>query len=280
MYSVKPLIVKLDRLSKEEIQRIIGNIEGGSRKTMEFNFSLKLDRNKQWKCVENFSKFPVTTSNDNIVKLRLAESNIERPKLSNIRRKNTCGIFPSEMQPSIKRKRIDESENVASSRQSERLATNRHESVTSKKIVQLEYPRVQVIEPSANNNNGKNISELSVNTQKRKVWSDCKKFVDRSKLVEGAVVFAKQAGYSPWPGRIVSMTKSRSSAVVEYLGYGKYTGSVKFDELVQLDDNSKDAIGILIFFTLNARCIREFERFHRAIIELKLVMGENKHFPC
>lgn len=292
-HSLNQLSVKLDRLTEEEIQRIIENIEGVTRKTIEFNFTLNLGQDKQWNCIENFSKIPVTTSKDNIVQIRLSESNFERPILSNHKSKNTCEVITSQTQLNIKRKGIDEKKINETSRQSERLANTRTESVTSKKFVKIQCLSAQEIEPSKNlespnqcyeseikpsngSNFRKDISKLCVNTQKRNVWSDCKKTVDRSKLVEGAVVFAKQAGYSPWPARIVSLTKSRSSAIVEYLGYEHFTGSVKFNELVQLDDKSKDAIGYLIHFTLNVKRIRDFEQFQKAIIELKAVMGENE----
>lgn len=40
-------------------------------------------------------------------------------------------------------------------------------------------------------------------------------------------MFAKQSGHSPWPSCILSINKSRTSAVVKYYGFNDFTGTVK-----------------------------------------------------
>lgn len=116
------------------------------------------------------------------------------------------------------------------------------------------------------------ISECNNATKKRIFWEECKKKVNFDELTEGAIVLGKQSGYSPWPCQILSITKSKSSANVKYFGYEDLRGTVKFNELVQLSSTSVVEIGCLIHFTLNNKCIKEFDRFQRAINEIKLVM--------
>lgn len=113
------------------------------------------------------------------------------------------------------------------------------------------------------------VSEISIAMKKRNHWINCKKTVNKIKLDHGAIVFAKQAGYSPWPCKILKFNKSRSSATVEYFGFNNMTGTVKTQELVQIDDDSKEAIGSLITFTLQTKCIRDHESFGKAVRELE-----------
>lgn len=81
-----------------------------------------------------------------------------------------------------------------------------------------------------------------------------------------------QAGYAPWPSIILTFNKNKSTATVQYFGFEYYIGKIKCTELVQLDEDSKDAIGSLIGFTMENRCIREFGRFEKAVREIEHIM--------
>lgn len=115
------------------------------------------------------------------------------------------------------------------------------------------------------------VSEVCVSFKKRNLWQNCKKMANKAKLVENAIVFAKQVGYAPWPSKLV--TKNRSSATVMYYGFNNFTGSVKLNEIVQVDNESKEAIGELIIFTLKTKSIREFPCFLKAVREIQGAMG-------
>lgn len=82
-----------------------------------------------------------------------------------------------------------------------------------------------------------------------------------------------QNGYSPWPGKILAFTKTKSSAKIQYFGYNDFVGSVSAAQLVQLDDASLDAVGQLVHFILRTKCIRDYDQFCKAIRELQIVMG-------
>lgn len=84
-------------------------------------------------------------------------------------------------------------------------------------------------------------------------------------------------GYSPWPCKILEFNKSRTTATVQYYGYELYTGKIKIEELVQLDEISKDAIGNLVSFILQAKCIKDFDRFAKAIKEVQMSMKFSQH---
>lgn len=109
------------------------------------------------------------------------------------------------------------------------------------------------------------VSSKKKNTQKRSLWFACKKMIKIESLVEGTHVFAKQNGYAPWPATISSINKSRTSAVVKYFGFEDYKGTVKFNELVQVDDDSINTIRNLVLFTLQTKSIKEFDRFEEAV---------------
>lgn len=119
------------------------------------------------------------------------------------------------------------------------------------------------------------ISEISVSVQKNNLWSACKRKANKTALIEGSFVFAKQTGYAPWPSSIQSINKSRTSAIVKYYGFDDYKGTIKINELVQVDDGSMDEIGALILFTLRTKSIKEFERFQRAIQEIQFTLNFN-----
>lgn len=116
------------------------------------------------------------------------------------------------------------------------------------------------------------IAQLSVTVQKKNLWTACRKMINKPALIEGAFVFAKQTGYAPWPSTIVTINKSRTSAVVKYLVFSNYTGTVKLNEIVQVDMHSADTIGALIEFTLKTKAIKEYEQFKKAIKEVQAVM--------
>lgn len=117
------------------------------------------------------------------------------------------------------------------------------------------------------------VSEVCVSFKKRNLKLNCKKLANKAKLVENAILFAKQAGYAPWSSRLINFTKNRSSATVMYYGFNNFTGSVKLNEIVQMYDESKEAIGELITFTLKSKSIREFPCFLKAVREIQGAMG-------
>lgn len=90
--------------------------------------------------------------------------------------------------------------------------------------------------------------------------------------MEGAFVFAKQTGYAPYPSTIVSINKSRTSAIVKYLRFCDFTGVVKINEIVQVDDDSMESISALVSFTLKTKGIKDFLRFERGIQEAELTI--------
>lgn len=122
------------------------------------------------------------------------------------------------------------------------------------------------------------VSELGIFVQKKQLWADCKRQMKSSKLMEGAVVFAKQSGHSPWPSTIISINKSRSSACVKYFGFDDLIGTVKMNEIVELNDGSHEAVGKMIHFTIKTKSARDFVRYERAILEMKGSMGFNCTF--
>lgn len=124
-------------------------------------------------------------------------------------------------------------------------------------------------EKSTRKASGTTFSEIGVAIQKRILWSNCKKLTNLSKLVINAKVFAKQTGHPPWPGQILEFTKNNTSALVMFYGFDKSIGTVKINELVQLDEETKPAIGELILFTYRTKSIRGFESFKDAIREMQ-----------
>lgn len=124
-------------------------------------------------------------------------------------------------------------------------------------------------EKSTRKASGTTFSEIGIAIQKRILWSNCKKLTNLSKLVINAKVFAKQTGHAPWPGQILEFTKNNTSALVMFYGFDKSIGTVKINELVQLDEETKPAIGELILFTYKTKSIRGFESFKDAIREMQ-----------
>lgn len=111
------------------------------------------------------------------------------------------------------------------------------------------------------------------------LWSASKRHVNKAKIMENCLVFSKQAGYSPWPSSIVSINKSQTAAIVKYYGYDHFVGSVKLNEIVQVDDASMEAIGALVSFTMKTKSIKDFARYERGIREVQLAMKFNcKYF--
>lgn len=113
---------------------------------------------------------------------------------------------------------------------------------------------------------------MGVNVRKTNLWNACKKNTNKSKIQEGAFVFAKQVGYAPWPSTVESINKSRTSAIVKYFGFDDLKGTVKIKDIVQVDESTMEDIGLLIKFTMQSKSIKEFERFTKAINEVKGVM--------
>lgn len=73
----------------------------------------------------------------------------------------------------------------------------------------------------------KAVSEIGFATHKNTLWELCKKRADDSKLFEGAIVFAKQKGYLPWPSKVLQISKNKKTAFVSYFGFKNLKGSVK-----------------------------------------------------
>lgn len=117
------------------------------------------------------------------------------------------------------------------------------------------------------------VSCLNHATIKRNLWTECKRKLNHDKLIIGAIVFAKQTGYSPWPCKILSFTKNKTSAKVQYFGYNNLIGSVKCNEIVQLDYETSDDIGKLIHFCFSTKKIRDYCEFVKAINEIRCIMN-------
>lgn len=134
----------------------------------------------------------------------------------------------------------------------------------SKKV---ETPQLKKLKPIVTT-----VAEIGIAIQKKKLWGACKKTINKSMLIEGSVVFAKQAGYAPWPSTILTINKSRTSASVKYHGYENFRGTVKLNEIVQIDCISLEAIGALVNFTLETKSIKDFDRFNRGVREIQGAM--------
>lgn len=117
----------------------------------------------------------------------------------------------------------------------------------------------------------KTIKIINDATRKRQLWAACKKEANLDQLNVGTLVFAKQKGYSPWPGKIIGLTKTKSSAVVEYFGYNNLKGTVKTNEIVPTNESNKNVISALIHATMTTGNVREFSCFVKAIAEYKMV---------
>lgn len=116
------------------------------------------------------------------------------------------------------------------------------------------------------------VSVISVETQKRNLWLNCKKIANKFVLIEGALVMAKQNGYPPWPSTIEFINKSRTSATVKYLGFSNLTGNIKLSEIVPIDMHSMETVGALINFTIKTPRIRDFGSFQKAVAEIDAIM--------
>lgn len=139
----------------------------------------------------------------------------------------------------------------------------------------FEYRRPQANHTKILINNrpeSKTLSEIGLATKKKTFWELCKKKSDGSKLFEGAIVFAKQKGYSPWPSRIIEISKNKKTAFVSYFGYNNLKGRVSITEVVQLDAESNFEIGDFVNSILVTKNIREFSEFSKAISEIRAVM--------
>lgn len=230
---IKEVRVNVIRLTKDKIDSIINAI--AAEETINYNFSLKFDKNG-WICTSHPAAIvPVISKQKNIfISLRKSKTLV----------RNDVSCASS----------VPDNVNLPA-RAAYRLRS-RHQKLVEN--IPLKIPK-----PVSTTT----ISELGANVQKRILWNACKKKVYVSAVVEDALVFAKQAGYAPWPSKIITINKSRSSAVVKYYGYVNYRGTVKMKDIVQVDSSAMDEIGKLISFTLKSKAIKEFERFEKAIKE-------------
>lgn len=266
--SCKNLAVKVKNLSEENIQKIIDEVE--NRKT--FNFTIGLDENGSWECVNAEKKIPTFTSSDDTIQISFKQLNKETEN-DHLEVK-----LPQNSFPKISEQPLEQilTRNEAKRRKyGEMVVSESSSEVSQKKKVASEICDQDLMgknKPKQRKHGNMAISDCNNATKKRILWEECKKKVNVDELTEGAIVFGKQAGYSPWPCRILSITKTKSSSNVKYFGYEDLRGTVKFNELVQLSSTSTVEIGNLIKFTLTNKCIKEFDRFQKAINEIKLVM--------
>lgn len=233
---MKEVRVNLIRLTKETIERMMNTSNG--KNTKNYNFSLKFNKTI-WECTSHPPSIVPKISNGGTISI-----SIRKPEASH-------------GQTSVPACAQSTTINLPSN--ASRCLRTR----PKKDDIPLKKPKP---------NPKTTISELSVNVQKKNLWDACKKKADKSALTEGLFVFAKQSGYAPWPSTIISINKSRTSAQVKYLGFINYKGTVKVGELVQVDHRSTDAISSLILFTLKTKAIKEFDRFEKAINEVKCAM--------
>lgn len=89
------------------------------------------------------------------------------------------------------------------------------------------------------NKSNKNIAK-TLNQLMNENWVQTKREKKLSKVIleENDIVMAKMKGYSPWPGKIISFTKTRKSAQVYF--YGSHNkGSVEEAEIALFEDSHK-----------------------------------------
>lgn len=231
--TVKPSRVNVIRLTKEYIDRMINVPE--EQNVVNYNFTLKHESNK-WVCTDHPKSIIPKISSGNIL-ISLRHNN---PASDGI--PSTAGSLTS-------------SKNVKPNNYQLRFRAEKTETSSIKKI----KPVLAV-------------AEIGTTTQKNKLWAACKRSLDKTALGIDSFVFAKQTGYAPWPSKIVSINKSGKSAIVQYYGFNNYIGSAKMDEIVQVNNKSKDAISALVVFTLRTKAIKEFARFEKAMKEVEGAM--------
>lgn len=236
---LKSVRVNLDRLSNGAIHKMVnGTNKATKTDSVDFNFSLKVNENH----------ITCTSHPPSVVPL--------------INKKNICISIRKTNDAAIEI-------NTVSTTNRSPLSIHQHHPSTDYSL----RPRLKKTDKSplkiSKPNRITTVSEIGVGIQKNKLWTACKKSVNKSMLHEGSVVFAKQAGYAPWPSSILSINKSRTSAVVKYYGFANFKGTVKFSEIVQVDANSKESIGALVQFTLKTKAIKDFEQFNRAVQEIQ-----------
>lgn len=78
---------------------------------------------------------------------------------------------------------------------------------------------------------------------------------------------------TPWPCKILSFTKNKTSAKVQYFGYNNLIGSVKCSEIVQMDGETCEDIGKLINFYFSTKSMREYREFSKAISEIRCIVN-------
>lgn len=225
----KNLRVILTRLSEGTIHRMMANND--DRISMDFNFSLKIEKG-EWKCTNHPTSVMPLISKENI-----------------------CISIRKPNEVATKRNKSDSNTlNVPT------VPNGYHLRTRSKKVAELPLKQQKPIVTT--------IAEIGTKIQKKQLWDACKKMRNKSAINENSVVFAKQSGYAPWPSTILSINKSGSSAIVKYYGFADYKGTVKINEIVQIDHGSVESIVALVQFTLKTKAIKEFARFERGVREI------------
>lgn len=234
---IKDLKVKLHRLTKADIEKIIHE----QSSTINYDFTIKIGSDRPLEC-SSTNKYKdqqpfIKILNKNSIQIRL-------------RRENEAKEMNKEIE--IKESTLRTQENAYVLR-----------SHSQPKPVLLKYDKKRV----------NTVSCLTHATIKRNLWTECKRKVDDKKLIIGAIVFAKQTGYSPWPCKILSFTKNKTSAKLQYFGYSSLIGSVKCNEIVQMDNETSEDIGKLIHFFLSTKSMREYHEFSKAIGEIRRIIN-------
>lgn len=95
----KELVVKLDRLSKSDIEKIINSYkEANLIKTISYYFSINFDENGQWKCIEKDGKLVPTTLDNNSIQINLLENDHDTLETSSVIDEITVEV-KKELQP-------------------------------------------------------------------------------------------------------------------------------------------------------------------------------------
>lgn len=231
---IKDVRVNLIRLTKEKIASLLNTAPETNK--INYNFSLKLSGNK-WKCTSYPTSIAPVISNGNNIFISIRNTNADVPDVADV---SSAASLNSDLGPTFSYK-------LRSRPPKENIPLK----ITTKAPLTT-------------------ISELGADAQKKRLWDLCKKKVDKLLLIDGALVFAKQKGHSPWPSKIISMKKT--SSTVKYYGYVDFRGTVKNNEMVPLNDDSKQEIGALVEYTLKTKSIRDFDRFNKAIKEISGAM--------
>lgn len=245
---MKELKIKLHRLDKAMIK----SLQSEKKIVENFNFSVRkvMSNSVRWQCQEKDGKVRAVTTNSNTIQIQIREEFEKREDRKAVNKMSSVD------QVKLKNKKTD---GEASETETVKYELRQRNTKEKKKPI-LETNKVTTI------------SNLTTTRQKQILWSDCKKKINKSAIKEGSIAFVKQKGYSAWPARILNFTKTRSSAQVQYFGFNNLKSTIKVNEIVQVDQDSMEAISKFTKFVIEKKCVREHSEFSKAILEIQYIV--------